>query len=230
MRLKAGTVDLDLNGHNCADDASGGAEASEVLGEAASEGDAKPSTKVLPPDPDCVAGYLLVGSAKIHKAAYRDEYVRLHDVDGSAQLHITPTELLLTALTGYLPGGGSAEGELRISNWLGEVPADAPAKSPTTKAAVTTANKTAKTIGAKPPVTGTMTVPAVQPAHAYLTATVTRIPLRTIMDVTAPENYGDLGFDTAMTGPVKVEWGGPARDICRYRGGGWRSDVVRRRA
>ncbi len=66
------------------------------------------------------------------------------------QLHITPTELLLTALTGYLPGGGSAAGELRIANWLGEVPAtDAPASSPTTKAAVTTANKTAKTMGAK---------------------------------------------------------------------------------
>ena len=33
------------------------------------------------------------------------------------------------------------------------------------------------------------------------------------MDVTAPEHYGDLGFDTAVTGPVKVEWGGPAKDI-----------------
>ena len=58
-----------------------------------------------------------------------------------------------------------------------------------------------------------MKVPAVQPAHAYLTATVNRIPLRTIMDVTAPENYGDLGFDTAVTGPVKVEWGGAVKDI-----------------
>ncbi len=54
---------------------------------------------------------------------YRDQYVRLHDINGGAQLHVTPTELLFTALTGYLPGGGSAKGELRISNWLGEVPA-----------------------------------------------------------------------------------------------------------
>ena len=52
-----------------------------------------------------------------------------------------------------------------------------------------------------------------QTAHAYLTAMVTKIPLRTIMDVTAPENYGDLGFDTAVSGPVKVEWGGPAKNI-----------------
>ncbi len=71
-----------------------------------------------------MAGYLLVGTAKIHKASYRNEYVRLHDVDGGATLHVTPTELLLTALTGYLPGGGSAAGDLRIANWLGEVPAD----------------------------------------------------------------------------------------------------------
>ncbi len=33
------------------------------------------------------------------------------------------------------------------------------------------------------------------------------------MDVTAPEDYGDLGFDTAVSGPVTVEWGGPAKFI-----------------
>ena len=210
--LKGGTIDLDVHGHNCLT-TPGVAQKRPKFWHLHHPEEKKPSTKVLPPDPDCVAGYLLVGSAKIHKAAYRDEHVRLHDVDGSAQLHITPSELLLTALTGYLPGGGSAAGELRISNWLGEVPKDAPATSPTTKAAVTTANKTAQTLGAKAPVTGTVTLPSVKPAHAYLTATVTRIPLRTIMDVTAPENYGDLGFDTAVSGPVTVEWGGPAKFI-----------------
>jgi translocation and assembly module TamB len=56
-------------------------------------------------------------------------------------------------------------------------------------------------------------VPEVQTAHAYLTATLSRIPLRTIMDVTAPEHYGDLGFDTAVSGPVKVQWGGAAKYI-----------------
>jgi translocation and assembly module TamB len=161
-----------------------------------------------------VAGYLLVGTAKVHKASYRDENVRLHDIDGGGTLHVTPTELLLTALTGYLPGGGSAAGELRIANWLGEVPSQDVAKnSPTTKAAVTTANTSAKAVGAKAPVEGKIAVPQVHTAHAYLTAVVTRIPLRTIMDVTAPEDYGDLGFDTAVTGPVKVEWGGPAKYV-----------------
>ncbi len=211
--LKAGTVDLNLKGHSCDTTPAVAQRHPKFWQRLHPKSQTKPSTKVLPPDPDCDAGYLLVGSAKIHKAAYRDEYVRLHDIDGSAELHITPTELLLTALTGYLPGGGSASGDLRISNWLGEVPANAPATSPTTKAAVTTINTTAKTVGAKPPITGTTALPPVQPAHAYLVATANKIPLRTIMDMTAPENYGDLGFDTSVSGPVKVEWGGPAKDI-----------------
>jgi translocation and assembly module TamB len=211
--LNAGTVDLDLNGHNCTTAPSVAQKHPRFWQRSHPKESAVPPHP-LPPDPDCVAGYLMVGTAKIHKAAYRDEHVRLHDVDGGATLHVTPTQLLLTALTGYLPGGGSAAGELRIENWLGELPStDVAAISPTTKAAVTTANTTAKTMGAKALVEGPVKVPEVRTAHAYLTATITKIPLRTIMDVTAPEHYGDLGFDTAVSGPVKVEWGGPAKDI-----------------
>jgi translocation and assembly module TamB len=44
-------------------------------------------------------------------------------------------------------------------------------------------------------------------------ATVNAIPLRTIMEITETKGYGDLGFDTSITGPVKVEWGGPAKYI-----------------
>lgn len=206
--LNAGTVDLDLKGHSCAVTPAVAQKRPKFW-----QRRTKPGAKVLAPDPECVAGYLLVGTAKIHDAAYRNEYVRLHDVDGGATLHITPAELLLTAMTGYLPGGGNAAGELRIVNWLGEAAGSVPVVSATTKAAVATANTTAKSIGAKAPVTGAPALPKVQPSHAYLTATLTKVPLRTIMDVTAPENYGDLGFDTAVSGPVKVEWGGPAKDI-----------------
>jgi translocation and assembly module TamB len=212
--LNAGTVDLNLNGHNCLTPPAVAQKHPRFWERSHPKEVVKPGAKVLPPDPDCVAGYLLVGTAKIHKASFRNEDVRLHDVDGSTTLHVTPTELLLTALTGYLPGGGSAAGELRIVNWLGETPsADIAASSPTTKAAVTTTNTAAKSVGAKAPIKETVKVPAVQTAHAYLTATLTKIPLRTIMDVTAPEHYGDLGFDTAVSGPVKVEWGGPAKYI-----------------
>ena len=211
--LNAGTATLDVKGHNCVTPPSV-AQKHPRFWERAHPNEGGKPPKPLPPDPDCAAGYLFVGSAKISKASYRDENVRLHDIDGSGTLHVTPTELLLTALTGYLPGGGSASGDLRIVNWLGEVPpTDIAASSSTTRAAVATTNKAAKTIGAKAPITEPVKVPQVQPARAYLTATVSKIPLRTIMDVTAPEHYGDLGFDTAVSGPVKVEWGGPAKNI-----------------
>ena len=212
--LNAGTVDLDLKGHNCTTPPAVAQKHPPFWRRSHPQETAKPP-RPLPPDPDCVAGYLLVGTAKIHKASYRNDFVRLHDVDGGATLHVTPTELLLTALTGYLPGGGSAAGELRIANWLGEVPAtNVAASSPTTKAAVTTANTSAKAVGAKEPIPDkTVKLPPVQTAHAYLTAMLEKIPLRTIMDVTAPEHFGDLGFDTAVSGPVKVEWGGPAKNI-----------------
>lgn len=211
--LTGGTVDLDVNGHNCMTTPAV-AQKRPRFWERRHPKEANPSTKALAPDPDCSAGYLMVGSAKLHDAGFRNAYVRLHDINGGAQLHVTPTELLLTTLTGYLPGGGSAAGDLRISNWLGEIPSDTATSSPTTKAAVTTANTTAKAVGAKAPIAvGATKVPTVQPAHAVLNATISKIPLRTIMDVTASPNYGDLGFDVAVSGPVKVEWGGAAKDI-----------------
>ena len=211
--LNAGTVDLDLNGHNCTTSPAVAQKHPPFWRRSRPAETTKPQ-RPLASNPDCVAGFLLTGTAKIHKASYRNEYVRLHDVDGGATLRMTPAELLLTGMSGYLPGGGSAAGELRIANWLGEVPQqDVAVSSATTKAAITAANTTAKSIGAKAPITEAVKDRRCKPSHAYLTATITKIPLRTIMDITAPEDYGDLGFDTAVSGPVKVEWGGPAKNI-----------------
>jgi translocation and assembly module TamB len=174
--LTAGTMEIAANGHSCV--------VSQVVTQRATHfwqlhHPSKPGTLPLPLSPDCRSSYLVLGDARLHDAGYEDENVRLHDVSGGAQLNITPSELLLTSMSGYLQGGGSATGELRIVDWLGAA-RDAP--------------------------------PAVRKvaAHAYLTSVVNAIPLRTIMEVTEPGHYGDLGFDTAVTGPVKVEWGGPA--------------------
>ncbi len=210
--LNAGSLDLNLRGRNC--------EVSPVVAQKKpgffARRKAKPTApldaKMLPPDPDCKAGYLFVGVMKMHKAGYANAYVKLHDIDGGAQLNITPTELLFTALTGYLPGGGNAEGVLRISNYIGEVEASAPAASATVVAAAKTANNVAKSAGAKPIVKDLKIAP-VSSTTAVLTVKVNKIPLRTIMEVTETKGYGDLGLDTAITGPVEVKWGGPAADI-----------------
>ncbi len=210
--LNAGALELKIKGHNCYT-APAEAQKQPMFWQRRHPADAaKPSTKVLPPDPDCAAGYLVVGDVRLHNAGYRDAYVRLHDINGGAQLHVTPTELLFTALTGYLPGGGSAKGELRVSNWLGEVPAQTAAQSPTTVAVAKTANTAAKGVNAAPPVQS-LTIEPVQRAHAVLNVAIDRIALRTVMAIAAPEHYGDLGFDTMMSGPVKAEWGGPASQI-----------------
>jgi translocation and assembly module TamB len=205
--LTAGMVELAANGHSCAVSPAVAQTRRHFWQLKRPE---KPGTEPLAPSPDCKAGYLVVGDAKVHDAGFENENVRLHDVNGGAQLHITPTELLLTALSGHLQGGGSADGELRIENWLGEASSQAMAKSPSAVGAVTTANKTAVAVGAR--ATSTTSMPRVT-AHAYLVATVNAIPLRTIMEATEVTGYGDLGFDTAVTGPVKVEWGGPAANI-----------------
>ena len=118
--LTGGTVDLVLRGHSCAVSPLTAQTRPHFWQKKLPPPPAKPGTVPLPPDPECKAGYLVVGSAKLHKAGFENQYIRLHDVDGGAQLHITPSELLLTAMSGYLPGGGNAMGELRIVNWLGE--------------------------------------------------------------------------------------------------------------
>ncbi|HEX4154810.1 MAG TPA: translocation/assembly module TamB domain-containing protein [Acidobacteriaceae bacterium] len=209
--LEDGTLNLDVQGRNCTVTPKV-AQQHPHFWKRLERRRAAPGEKLLPPSPECVAGYLMVGNIKLYRAAYRNADIRVAGVDATAQLHVTPTELLFTALTGVLPGGGRVDGELKIENWLGEVPPSAPAKSATTVAAAKTANTAAKSVNAKPPIQSVRITP-VGRAHAYMTVMVKGITLRTIMDITAPEHYGDLGLDTAINGPVQVEWGGPAADI-----------------
>jgi translocation and assembly module TamB len=213
--LNAGSVDLKLGGHSCDVTPATAQKKPSFFERELKRNAAKAALhKTLAPDPACTAGYLLVGSAKLHGAAYKNLYVDLHDINGGGQLHITPTQLLLTALTGFLPGGGSATGQLKIDNWLGEVPANTAAASPTVQGATATVNKTATAITgqgmvAPPTESGSLA----GRAHSYLTVTTDHIPLPTVLDVTASEAYRNLGFDTAFSGPLQAEWGGPVASI-----------------
>jgi translocation and assembly module TamB len=201
--LTGGSVDLVVKAHNCAVTPAV-AQKRPRFWQRNQPPPSAPGTHPLPPDPECTAGYLVVGNAKVHNGGYENPNVRLHGIDGGADLHITPDQLLLTSAIGRLPGGGYAAGELRISNWLGQAPQIA-AQSASMATAVNTANKAASSIGAKQPAS-MPTAAAVAPSHATVVATVNQVPLRTIMEVTETRGYGDLGFDTAVTGPVTVEW------------------------
>ncbi len=220
----SGRLDLSVNGRNCtvtpqvAQQHPGFFKREEEKHEARKQAREErrhpttPDETMLPPSPECKAGYLLAGNIKGTNVGYNDANVHANGVNVGAQLHVTPTELLFTALTARLPGGGTIGGQMRIENWLGEVPASAPAGSPTTVAAAQTANKAAVGVGAKPPVDSVKLTP-VNRAHAYLTVDLSHITLRTIMDITQPANHSDLGLDTSVTGPVNVEWGGPVANI-----------------
>lgn len=157
----------------------------------------------------CDAAYLVTGGAQLRKAGYTDEYVHAHDVDGGAKIRLTPTLLQLAEMEATLPGGGNVLGGLHIDNWLGEVDAapQAPAKM----------TRQGQSVSRMTPAGGAFRVIAAPIAagasHAYLDAETNRIPLRTVMDVTAPKGYGDLGFDTAESGPVHVEWGNSGESV-----------------
>ena len=212
--LDSGSLEVDVEGHNCYVAPAVAQKKPRLIERLRSRHEAQTiAPKTLPPDPSCQAGYLLVGSVRTRGAAFVNQYVAVRDVNASAQLKVTPTELLFTALTGAFQTGGSATGELKIDNWLGEVPKDTGKTSATVKGAITTSNKTSLAVTGQPSVSTPTTSANVASAHAYLTVTVSKISLRTIMTVAAPKNYGDLGFDTAISGPVKAEWGGPASNI-----------------
>lgn len=205
--LNAGNVVLDLNGHSCSV-APEEAQKQPHFWQRRHPAQSKASVKTLPPDPDCQKGYLLAGTVKARGAGFTDEYVRVHGVDLDTVLHVTPTELLLNALLIDLPDGGHIAGDMRINNWLGQIPEDAPAKSPTIAAGQQTANTTAKAMNSKPPVEGDRKLPKVERSHAYVNVTLSRVTLRAIEEITQPRGFNDLGLDVAVTGPAKAEWGG----------------------
>lgn len=212
--LSGGVLHLDLAGHSCAV-APQEAQKKPGFWERRHPKANPASTKVLPPDPDCAKGYLLVAKTNFKDAGYRDENVHVAGVDGKAEVRVTPTDLLFQAIALDLPGGsGSIVGEMRIHNWLGVAPPEAPAKSATLAAGQKVVNNTAKAVDAKSPVAGSdRTLPTVDRAHAYINVQLNRVTLRTIMEITETNRYQDLGFDTAVTGPVKVEWGGTTEDL-----------------
>ncbi len=217
-----GSIELNVAGHNCYVAPAAAQKQPKLWERLRSKREAQTSApKTLPPDPQCQKGYLFVGDFKLHNASYKNEYVRFRDINGGAQLKVTPTQLLFTALSAYLPGGGSILGELKIDDWLGEVPitpgnttTSATVKGATEIGGKTNAAITGKAIPAPPKLVAKPSV-TVSASRAYLTVKVGAIPLRTILDDSAPTSFGDLGFDTSITGPVKVEWGGPVTEVSR---------------
>ena len=70
--LNAGSLELHVKGHNCYTAPQEAQKQPHFWQRRHPKDAVKPSTKVLPADPDCVKGYLVVGEVKLHDAGYRD--------------------------------------------------------------------------------------------------------------------------------------------------------------
>jgi len=196
--LTGGMIDLKLDGRSCsaqevaATKNKDRAEYKPVKGVPTAT--TATSQKIVDPSrwQSCDSDYLVTGSSRLRGAGYTDEFVRSHDVNGSLQLRITPVILQLAEMYIYLPDGGSIIGGMHIDNWMAQPNVPVQKFNPKAPATVTIAKGV---------------------NHAYMDVQTAGIPLRTVMDVTAPKNYGDLGFDTAVSGPVHVEFSNSGESV-----------------
>jgi translocation and assembly module TamB len=150
-----------------------------------------------------LTAFSIDGQANIKNAAYRIPEVRVSGVNASTNLRITQDDLALTNLKARLPDGGSIDGEFHLLNWL----APPPKAMPTTaaegkKAAVSAVANRVQNLPAPERVDTGM-----------IRARIRGITLRSVMEMTTPPGYHDLGFDTSAGGSVAVDWSGNASHL-----------------
>ncbi len=146
-----------------------------------------------------VKNFAVDGQAKVSGAAYRIPEVRVSGVTGSTNVHITQDEISFTGMKGRLPEGGSVDGELHLLNWLAPTSA-----TPTRQQTVAAVAKKSQKLPAAP--TGTAMTGSIR-------AQVRDVTLRSVLRAVTPESFDDLGFETAASGPVSVQWSGDASDL-----------------
>jgi len=151
---------------------------------------------------ESASNFLVDGHAAIQGGAYTTEYVTLQSVNGSTDVHASQDELLLRNAVAKLRQGGVIDAELRIQNWLAPTPEAATLQKTAVKTSPNSKGRKVDTAAAKP----------VQP-QGTIRAKLSRITLRSVLDATAPRDFKDIGFDTAASGSVNVNWLGSFDDM-----------------
>ena len=109
--LDAGTLDVSLAGHNCYVAPAEAQKRPKIWQRLRSKKEAQTSvTKTLPPDSECAAGYLLLGGVKTHRATYINQYVRVENVNASAQLKSNADAAFIYCFDGILGDRGKRIG------------------------------------------------------------------------------------------------------------------------
>jgi translocation and assembly module TamB len=146
--------------------------------------------------------FAIDGDAKIQGGAYKTEYVTLQSVDATTKVHASQDELILQNAVAKLRPGGVIEGEFRLQNWLAPTPDSTISQKPAVAASLNSKSRKASVTPVK-----------VLQQQGTIRARISRVTLRTVLDATAPRDFQDIGFDTAASGLVNVNWVGPLDDL-----------------
>ncbi len=152
--------------------------------------------------------FTVEGDARLDKVSYKTPDVKLAEVNATTRIRATQERLSLTSFAARLRDGGMVQADFQLENWL--------AGESTPPAQATNAGATEKRKGSLPPSKQATVKP--MPAKAPVTkgtirAKLSSVRLRTILTATLPSRYQDLGFDTATSGPVNVDWTGYGDDL-----------------
>ncbi|HVJ07776.1 MAG TPA: translocation/assembly module TamB domain-containing protein [Acidisarcina sp.] len=140
--------------------------------------------------------FVVEGDTNVQGATYATPYVTVRGANATTRIHATEEELLLTDAVATLDHEGEVQGSLRLSHWLGTASPAVEDKSASPR------NGHAVSAPSKP-----------QPMTGTIRARLSGITLREILKATAARRYQDLGFDTAVSGPVEVDWVGGGDDL-----------------
>lgn len=146
--------------------------------------------------------FLVDGDTRIQDGTYKTQYVTVRDANATTAIRATREELRLSGAKATLREGGTIEGDLRLLHWL---PSSSPQPLPGNKLTAASNSGKARKGGSAPP--------ALQEMQGILRATLAGVTLRSVLAATVLEPYRDLGFDTAASGPVHVDWTASAADL-----------------
>ncbi|HUZ05463.1 MAG TPA: hypothetical protein VMU62_08890, partial [Acidobacteriaceae bacterium] len=137
------------------------------------------------------------GIFSVQHGAFFAPWLQLQQVALQSHLHLDNTTFLLSQFTSDLHGQGNVNGRLELTHWLTEPP-PAPAPEPTHWFHARKISKPKKVEAVQKP----------QPLQAVLEATVVHLSTPLVLAAVAPRNYGDIGFTSEVTGPVRATWHG----------------------
>jgi translocation and assembly module TamB len=154
--------------------------------------------------------FVIEGDALVDKAVYRTPYVTLKDVNVTTRIRATEQKLSLTDVVAKLRQGGVIQGEFQLDNWL---PAPPPSAVTTPTSAVKTAKQSKKAAPAQKLEPLKPQLIKAPPVKAMIRAKLEGVTLRSVLAATAAPRFQDIGFDTAASGPVSVDWNGSGDDL-----------------